>query len=212
VDPAEALLLEGLVAHAQDLVDEQHLRLEVRGDREGEPHVHAARVALHRDVDEALDLRELDDLVVLPCDVRAPHAEDGAVQVDVVPAAQLGVEPRPDLEQRADAPVHDRLALGRLGDPGEDLQQRRLPGSVPPDDAEDLPLVDLEREVAKGPEVLPRPASPRRPHRLGGLLHQRPRARPPRDHVPLAETLDRDGWHAHAGHATSASARSRRTK
>ena len=63
--PAEALLLELGVADGEHLVDEQDLRLEVRGDREREPHVHPARVALHGRVDELLDLGELDDLVEL---------------------------------------------------------------------------------------------------------------------------------------------------
>ena len=62
---AEAAALELGVADGEHLVDEQDLRLEVRRDREGETHVHAARVALHRRVDEALDPGELDDLVEL---------------------------------------------------------------------------------------------------------------------------------------------------
>ena len=61
--PPEAAPLELGVAHGQHLVDEQDLGLEVRGDREREPHVHAARVALHGRVDELLDAGELDDLV-----------------------------------------------------------------------------------------------------------------------------------------------------
>ena len=60
---AEALALERGVADGQHLVDDQDLGLEVRGDREGQPHVHAARVALDRRVEELLDLRERDDLV-----------------------------------------------------------------------------------------------------------------------------------------------------
>ena len=60
---AEAAPLELRVADREHLVDEQDLGLEVRGDREREPHVHAARVALHRRVDELLDPGELDDLV-----------------------------------------------------------------------------------------------------------------------------------------------------
>ncbi len=52
------LLLERRVADREDLVDEEDLGLEVRGDREGQPHVHAARVVLDRSVDELLDLRE----------------------------------------------------------------------------------------------------------------------------------------------------------
>ena len=56
----EAATLELRVPDGEHLVDEQDLRLEVRGHREREPHVHAARVALHRRVEEALDARELD--------------------------------------------------------------------------------------------------------------------------------------------------------
>ena len=60
---AQRLALEGGVADREHLVDEQDLGLEVGGDGEGEPHLHAARVALDRRVEEALDLGELDDLV-----------------------------------------------------------------------------------------------------------------------------------------------------
>ena len=37
--------------------------LEERGDREPEPHLHAARVELHLPVDRVLELGERDDLV-----------------------------------------------------------------------------------------------------------------------------------------------------
>ena len=61
--PPEALLLELGVADREHLVDEQDLGLEVRGDRERQAHVHAARVALHGRVEELLEPGELDDLV-----------------------------------------------------------------------------------------------------------------------------------------------------
>ena len=89
---AQALLLERGVADGEHLVDEQDLRLEVRGDREGQAHVHAARVVLDRRVEELLDLGERDDLVELALDLGPPHAEDGAVQVDVLAAGELGME------------------------------------------------------------------------------------------------------------------------
>jgi len=81
---AQALALELEVAHGQDLVDEEDLRVEVRGHREGQAHVHAARVALDRRVDEGLHAREGHDLVELPVDLPLAHPEDGAVQVDVL--------------------------------------------------------------------------------------------------------------------------------
>src|SRR5207302_881400 len=55
---SETLPLERNVADCQDLVDDEDVRLEVCSDREGEADVHTARIALHRRVDELLDLRE----------------------------------------------------------------------------------------------------------------------------------------------------------
>ena len=100
----------------EHLVDDQDLGLEVRGDGEREADVHPARVPLDRRVDEPLDLGELDDLVELRVDLAPPHAEDRAVQVDVLAAGQLGVEAGADLEQRADAAAHHGSPLGRVGD------------------------------------------------------------------------------------------------
>ena len=62
---AQAFLLERGVADGQHLVDQQDLGLEMGGDGEAEPHVHAAGVALDRRVEELLDLGEGDDLVEL---------------------------------------------------------------------------------------------------------------------------------------------------
>ena len=69
--PAETPVAEMQVADRQHLVDDQDLRLEMRGDRERQPHVHAARVVLHRRVDELLELGERDDLVELAADLVA---------------------------------------------------------------------------------------------------------------------------------------------
>ena len=75
-----ALALERGVADGEHLVDEQDLGVEVRGDREAEAHVHAARVALDRRVDELLDAGELDDRVEPAGDLLAAQAEDRAVE------------------------------------------------------------------------------------------------------------------------------------
>ena len=73
-DLAEALALELLVTDGEDLVEQEHIGLDVRSDREAEPHVHARRVRADRQVDEALELREGDDLVHQLADLRALEA------------------------------------------------------------------------------------------------------------------------------------------
>ena len=69
------------------------------GDREGQPEIHAAGVEFDRRVDERRDFGESDDLVELPADFRAPHAENGTVQEDVLASGELRMEAGPDLQQ-----------------------------------------------------------------------------------------------------------------
>ena len=154
-DPAhlpETLLLECEVPDGEHLVDEQDLRLQMRGDREREPDLHTARVALDRRVEEVVDLGKRDDLVEAALDLPLPHPEDRAVEVDVLAPRQLGVKADSDLEQRAHATANVCEAVGRLRDPREDLQQRRLACAVAADDPDDLAGLDLERDVAERPD------------------------------------------------------------
>ena len=125
-DLPEALALERLVADGEHLVEEEHVRLDVRRDREAEPHVHARRVGAHGQVDEVLEPGERDDLVELLADRDAPQAVDRAVQVHVLAAGQIGMEAGAELEQRADAAADGDAPRGRLDDPGEQPQERRL--------------------------------------------------------------------------------------
>ena len=111
LDSLEALLLESEIADREHLVDDQDLGLEVGRDREREPHLHATRVALHRRVDECPMSANSTISSNLRCDLRALHAEDRAVQKDVLAAGQLGMEAGADLEQRADPPAEPRPAL-----------------------------------------------------------------------------------------------------
>ena len=62
-DHAEALALEALVADGEDLVEQQHVRLEVRGDREAEPHVIPDEYVRTGRSMASLELGERDDLV-----------------------------------------------------------------------------------------------------------------------------------------------------
>src|SRR5581483_3434387 len=152
VDSPEALALEVDVPDGEDFVHDQNVRIEMGCDRERQPHVHAARIELYGDVDEPLDPRELDDLIEAACDLGAAHPEDRPVQHYVVAARQLRVKAGSDFEQRAESSADLRAALGRIGDAREDLEERRLAGAVRADDAEDLTLPHVERNVTERPE------------------------------------------------------------
>ena len=128
---AEALALELGVADGEHLVDEQDVGVEVRGDREGEAHVHAAGVALDRACrGTARCPRTRRSRRSVAAISLAAHAEDRAAEEDVLAAGQLGMEAGADLEQRAHAAGELDAPLGRRRDPREHLQQRRLAGAV----------------------------------------------------------------------------------
>jgi hypothetical protein len=109
---AEAALLESASPTART---SSTIRISGPGgrDREGQPHVHAGGIALHGRVEELLDLGESDDVVELGSDLAPLHAEDRAVQEDVLAAAQLLVKAGADLEQRATRPR--RMARPSVG-------------------------------------------------------------------------------------------------
>ena len=107
---------------------------------------------LHLRIQEPLDLCERHDLIELPGDLDATHAEDRAIQVDVLAPGEVGMKAGAHLEQRPDA-TDDANATGRrLRDSRENLEQRALAGAVSPDDAERRTRLHVERDVAQRPD------------------------------------------------------------
>ena len=151
------LRLELGVADRQHLVDHQDLGLEVRRDGEGEPDVHADRVALDRRVDEL---------------ARRPRTRRSRRSVRRISARLMprmapfrkmfsrpvssGWKPVPTSSRLATRPLIVDPALGRLGDARQDLEQGRLARAVVADDADHLAALDLEIDVAQRPELLDR--------------------------------------------------------
>ena len=91
-----------------------------------------------------LHLGEGHDFVELCGDLGPRHAEDRAVEEDVLAAGQLGVKARADLEQaRRPASQPDHPA-GRLGDPGEDFSSVLLPAPLRPMMPTTSPVLDVE--------------------------------------------------------------------
>ena len=184
-DPPQALALERLVAHGQDLVDQQHVGVEVRHDREPEPQVHPRAVGLDRHVDELAELRELDDALDPRLDLLAREPVQRAVQVDVLAAREVGAEAGAELEQRYDPPA----AVGAPGverhDPSEAAEQRRLARAVashhPHRLARGDPQVDLAQRVHLRPRC-PRPAHEQLLERAAALVRERERARRALEH------------------------------
>src|SRR6516164_9730251 len=82
---AQAFLLKGNVPDGKNLVNEEDFRLEMGGDGEGQPDVHAAGVMLDGRVDEFVDFGEGYDFVELPVDLPLAHPKDRSAQIRILP-------------------------------------------------------------------------------------------------------------------------------
>src|SRR6266536_1108719 len=141
---------ERLVADGQDLVDEQHVRIAVGGDREPEPNGHAGRVRLDRRVQKLLEFREPDDLVEATRDFLPGETEQESVDLDVLAAGDLGMKPGAELEQSGEPAAHGDRARSRPENARQELQERGLARAVRSDDAHRFPRRDRERDVGHG--------------------------------------------------------------
>ena len=123
---------------------------------EGESHVHAAGIMLDGRVEEFLHLGKSHDLVKLAADLGLRHAEDGAIEEDVLPTGQFGMEAGANLQQARHAAAEPDPAFGGLGDSRQDLEQRRLASAVAADDPHHIPPRDFEIDSLQRPELLRR--------------------------------------------------------
>ena len=125
----------------------------MRGHGEGEAHAHPAAVAFHRRVYEICDFGKGHDIVELFGDFARGHAEDRAVEEDVVAPGEFIVKAGAHFEQRCDATAQFHRAPRGGCDGTEDFQQSGFACAIVPDDRDDLSLFDVEIDVAQCPEI-----------------------------------------------------------
>jgi hypothetical protein len=71
----------------------------MRGNGEGKAHVHPCRIALDRRLQESLHAGKRHDLVKARFDLGPAHAENGAVEHDVLGTVELRMEAAADFQQ-----------------------------------------------------------------------------------------------------------------
>ena len=146
-------LLELRIAHRKHFIHHQYLRLQERCHRKSQSDRHTRAIALNRGVDIPFAAAEVNDLIELGLDLCAAHAQDSSVHEDILPTGHLAMEAGADFQQGADTAVGTDSTSGGACDAGEELEKCRLTGTVLADDADDVALLDLEVDVAEGPDV-----------------------------------------------------------
>src|SRR6266496_1426104 len=95
----KAFLLELRVAHGQHFIDNEDLRIQVRGHSECQSHIHATRVMLDGRFEKFLRSREVNNLVKLRVDLAPAHAQDRSVQINILTASEVRMEASANVEQ-----------------------------------------------------------------------------------------------------------------
>ena len=82
------------------------------------------------------------------------ETEERAAEQDVVATGQVLVEAGTQGQQAGHVADDVDRALGRVDDPGQDLEERALAGAVRPDDRERLAALDVQVDVPQRPELV----------------------------------------------------------
>src|SRR5207249_1201033 len=91
--------LEQVVSDAEHLVNKEHVRVDVRCDREAQAGVHARRIPLHRGVDKFLQPGKGNYGIESAADLSPRHAHDCAVEIDVLSTGKVTMKASTNLNQ-----------------------------------------------------------------------------------------------------------------
>ena|SRR6516165_10246673 len=114
--------------------------------------IHSAAIALDRRVQKSVDLGKSDYLIKFTLYLCSAHAEDGAIQENILASGQVRVKARANLQQRGNPAPQPRRSAGWLGNPAENLQKRALACSISTNDADDLAGLNGEGDAPEGPQ------------------------------------------------------------
>ena len=118
---ALALFLELCVAHGEDLVHNQDLRLHHGGNGERQPRQHTGGIVADRDVDEVPQLGEIQNLLKFFIEEGLCVAENRAVQINIFPAAEIHIEAGAELQHGNNVAMAFDRTLRGLHDAGNNL-------------------------------------------------------------------------------------------
>src|SRR5207237_9719591 len=101
----KAFLLKLGVAHGQHFIDNEDLRIQVRGDGESQTHIHTTRVMFDSRFEKFLGARKTYDFIKLRVDLAPAHAQDRSVQINILTSSKVRMKAGADVEQASYFPV-----------------------------------------------------------------------------------------------------------
>ena len=133
--PFLALFLEQEVAHRQNLIGNQDIRLGDSGNGKSNARHHAAGIVFQRNVQKVPQFTEFHDFIKLGINVLRRKAEHRTVQIDVLTGCQIHIKAGAQLNQRRNGAVDLNRSGDRLVHARDHFQQRGFAGTVQADQA-----------------------------------------------------------------------------
>lgn len=148
-----AFFAEGYVAHAEHLVDEHYIGIDVYGYREAQSRDHTGGIVFEGNVHEFAELREFHYAVVFTEHLAVRESHHRAVQKYVFLACGVHVEARAQFEKGNDIAFGEGDTLGGADDAGDYFKQRGFTGAVAPDEGEAFAFIHAEADVFQDLEL-----------------------------------------------------------
>ena len=104
-------------------------------------------------IHEVLNAGELNNAVKLSFDVLSPHSQYGALKEYILPPGEIAMETGGDFNQSSDSPTDLHVTTVGAENPVQDLEKGRFSGPIWANDANSLPLSNLEANVAQRPKI-----------------------------------------------------------
>src|SRR5580700_373107 len=117
----KALLLKLAVANCENLVDDQDLRVEMRGNRERKPNIHTAAISLHGHINEPLDAGKIDDFIEVSIDLATGHTKNRAIDKDIFPSGEFRMKSGSHFQETGNPPLDADATGGGFGDPAKNF-------------------------------------------------------------------------------------------
>ena len=149
-----AFFAEGYVAHAEHLVDEHYIGIDVYGYREAQSRDHTGGIVFKGNVHEFAELREFHYAVVFTEHFAVRESHHRAVQEYVFLACGVHVEARAQLEKGDDIAFGEGDTLGGANDAGDYFEQGGFTRAVTSDEGETFAAIYAEIDVFQDLELL----------------------------------------------------------
>lgn len=149
-----AFFAEGYVAHAEHLVDEHYVGIDVYGYREAQSRDHTGGIIFEGDVHEFAELREFHYAVVFTEHFAVRKSHHRAVQEYVFLACGVHIEAGAELEKGDDIAFGEGDTLGGADDAGDDFEEGGFTRAVAPDEGEAFAAIHAEIDVFQDLELL----------------------------------------------------------